>query len=404
MKIGILTFHSSINNGAVIQCFSLVNRLKKEFSGVVVEVIDYQLPTVEKSYEESISSYLEGFSPVLKVKRLAALVRNPNLLKWRRERKLAFESVREVLPLSKEKIFDGDQKRLFDLINEKYDVVIAGSDAIWNYSLRGFPNPYFLSNQIAVPMFSYAASCYGMCYEDIPESEKTEIRKILDQYAFLGVRDSESENFVRFIGSNHSYYHTCDPTVFLDISQLPVDENCLRKKLRDRGFLLQKNAIAVMGNDALVRMVRSMYGDSYQIVALYNYSKYADVNLHDITPYEWAYAFRYYALTFTTFFHGTLLSLRNGTPVICVALDTNYSKSHKTKVLDFLERIDMADCYFHTDYVTKGVPEIKEKADSLLELKPTKQILKKMDTEAKCSDKFIEALRETFDKGDTNNG
>ena len=69
-----------------------------------------------------------------------------------------------------------------------------------------------------------------------------------------------------------------------------------------------------------------MYGDKYQIVALYNYIKGADVNLYDVTPFEWAYAFRYFKVTFTTFFHGTMLSLRNGTPLICIALKTDFAK------------------------------------------------------------------------------
>ena len=400
MKIGILTFHSSINNGAVIQCFSLVNRLKAEFPKAVVEVIDYHMPRIEQQYEVSIKSYLEGYSPLAKAKRLHYLLRHPDLLKWRKERNQAFERVRDVLPLSEEKILDGDQERLFDLINKKYDLVIAGSDAIWNYSSRGFPNPYFLSEEITVPMFSYAASCYGMSYENIPESERTQIRRILDQYVFLGVRDSESEKFIRFVGSEHSYFHTCDPSVFLDTSKLPVDESKLRKELEKRGFSFQKAAIAVMGNDDMAKMVRAMYGDRYQIVALYNYSKYADINLHDITPYEWACCFKYFALTFTTFFHGTLLSLRNGTPVICIALETNYGKNHKTKVLDVLERVGLEECYFHTDYVKDGVDKIKEKADALLRQQPRKQIIEKMDEEATYSNQFIESIKETIVKGD----
>ena len=38
MKIGILTFHRSYNYGAFMQCFSLVNRLKKDFQNLNFEV------------------------------------------------------------------------------------------------------------------------------------------------------------------------------------------------------------------------------------------------------------------------------------------------------------------------------------------------------------------------------
>ena len=41
MKIGILTYHRAINYGAVLQSFSLVERLKKDFPNESIEIIDY---------------------------------------------------------------------------------------------------------------------------------------------------------------------------------------------------------------------------------------------------------------------------------------------------------------------------------------------------------------------------
>ena len=141
-------------------------------------------------------------------------------------------------------------------------------------------------------------------------------------------------------------------------------------------------------------MIRALYGKQYQIVALYQYCRGADVNLYDLTPYEWAYVFRYFRLTFTTFFHGTMLSLRNGTPVICVALETEYSRKHETKVKDLLTRLGLESCYFHTDYKTKNISEIKAKADALLATDCKADICTRMDEEAQSHLPFLNALKE----------
>lgn len=393
MRIGILTYHRSINDGAVMQCYSLSKRLQHEFPEAEVEVIDYHMPKVQRYYEVSIKKYLLSGGLPNKVKKAMLLIRQPDLVRRLKNRKQTFEDCLDQLPLSDKKIFDDGTDELFDFINERYDIVVAGSDAIWNYNLRSYPNPYFLSEKIRIPMLSYAASCYGMVYEKIPDAQKREIAGILSRYNFLGVRDDETARFVQSIGASISSVHTCDPTVFLDVNALPVNSMALEEKLRARGFDFTKPAIGVMSGNQMCRMVRRMYGKRYQIIGLQSPSVYADVNLDDLSPYEWSYVFRYFSLTFTTFFHGTLLSLRNGVPVIAIALESEYSHNHMTKVQDFLLRVGMEDCYFKTDYSRRYDAEIKAKADQLISMNARERILRQMDCEAVNVEKFINCIR-----------
>ena len=397
-KIGILTFHSSINNGAVMQCYSLSKQLQKLFPNTSVEVVDYNMPTIEKHYGTFLRRYFCGGSFPVKVKRLIFGILHYGEFRWEQKRAKAFRSVRNMLPLSPEKIASDDPAPLFAYLNARYDIVVAGSDAIWNYNSRGFPNPYFLDDGISCAKLSYAASCYGMNYESVPQAHKEKIKQILDSYRFLGVRDGESEKFASHMGCAQQTVHTCDPTVFLDVNDLPVDEQALKEKLTRKGFDFSRPTIGIMGNYQMCDMVRQMYGKQYQIVSLYNYCKNADVNLHDLTPYEWAFVFRYFKVTFTTFFHGTMLSLRNGTPVICIALETAYSKSHMTKVEDFLLRVDLRDCYFRTDYKTKNLQEIKCKADELLAKDCKADICARMDKEALTSKPFFDKIAEILEE------
>ena len=178
----------------------------------------------------------------------------------------------------------------------------------------------------------------------------------------------------------------------MDINDLPIDVDQLKKKLISKGYRFERDTIAIMGSEKMCNMVREMYGEKYQIVALYNRCRNADVNLYDLTPYEWAYAFRYFKIVFTTFFHGTLLSLRNGTPVICIALETEYSDTHTTKVADFLKRVGLYECYFNTDYQGTNYDKIKSKADEFMSGDYSDMILDKMDQEAASFDIFAKAL------------
>lgn len=396
MRIGILTFHRSVNNGAVMQCYSLCKRLQKEFPEAKVEVIDYHMPRIQESYQVSLGKFLGVKRLKTLARRILTLLMEPNHILWQKKRAQVFRDCIQELPLSERFILDDKTDELFRYIEKNYDLVIAGSDAIWNYISRGFPNPYFLSESITIPKMSYAASCYGLSHEKVPDEHLSIIGKILNTYQLIGVRDDESETFAREMGCQKEIVHTCDPTVFLDVEDLPVKKAELESKLKQKGFAIDRKSIGVMGSNAMCKMVRQMYGKEYQIVSLYNYCRHADVNLFDLTPYEWAYVFRYLQITFTTFFHGTLLSLRNGTPVISIALETEYSKAHMTKVEDFLRRIGLEECYFHTDYSKADIARIKEKADQLMQSNCSNMIRSKMDQEAKSAERFVSEIRKLF--------
>lgn len=392
MRIGILTFHRSVNNGAVMQCYALSQRLRQDFPDDEVEVIDYQMRKVDQAYSGGIIEYFRGCSPSLFLKKAALLLREPSKLNKARKKKEVFQSALSRLPLSPRTILNDGTQELIQYINDRYDVLVVGSDAVWNYVTRGFPNAYFPDERVKCRKLSYAASCYGMEFLNCAEADRQRIGQCLRGFDFLGVRDGATEQFVSWSGAGKTPVHTCDPTAFLRVNELPVDVEALEKKLQDRGFDFGKQTIGVMGSEKMVRMVRKFYDSRYQIAALYNYTNGADVQLFDLDPYEWAYVFRYFKLTFTTYFHGTMLSLRNGVPVICIALETEFAKKHIPKTLDVLSRLGYKDWYFETDYVSKNLDVIQAKADKLLTTPVGKRILERIDREAESYEVFRRAL------------
>lgn len=399
MKIGILTYHRSINNGAFMQCYSLFKKVSEDFPDCDVEVIDFHMPKVNETiYPTSLYEYFRNISLSKKAKRGVKLLMDPFKLMRQREKKQKFEDALTNLKLSRDYIYSNNSKDLFDYINSNYNIVIAGSDAIWNYNLRGYPNPYFLDKTIKAKMLSYAASCFGMSYENIDDIRKTEIRNILNEYEFLGVRDDETKRFAEKIGVTSPIVHTCDPTVFLDMEKLPVNEEIVRNVLKNEGFDFNKPAVAVMGNKKLCNMVIDNFANNYQIVSLFNYCKKADVNLYNINPFIWAYVFRFFKITFTTYFHGTLLSLKNAVPVICVALNINYNRKHVSKIEDFLGRVGLSDCYFPATLNIKNISSILNKANELLTNQDfEKMITQRMKTESETYRIFKDALNSSIE-------
>lgn len=127
MNIGILTFHRSYNYGAFTQCFSLVKRLQKELPEHNIEVIDYSSKKAIDSYDLQVESCQDQ--------------KKQEFLKKRNE---AFKQCQQSLPLSDFCEISDDYTEMVKYMNERYDAVIVGSDAVFNWVTRGFPNLYFL--------------------------------------------------------------------------------------------------------------------------------------------------------------------------------------------------------------------------------------------------------------------
>ncbi len=395
MRIGILTFHRSINNGAVMQSFALSRLLASSFPEDKVEIIDYQMPKVDKTYTGKIQYYITGGSTLLKMKKLAYYVLHPYKLNDDKEKyKLFNRAVNEYLPLSSKKIFQDTTEDLNEYIKSNYDILVVGSDAVWNYTTRGFPNAYFPDVSLKCHKLSYAASCYGMDFDICSEQDKEEINKRLSTFDYIGVRDSATEDFINDVGCDVPPVHNCDPTAFLNVDSLPVDGQKIKEIMLKRGFDPKKPAIGIMGNDDMVRLVRMIFNDKYQLISLYNRVNGVDVQLYDINPFEWAYVFRYFKLVFTTYFHGTMLALRNGVPVICIALETSFSKKHIPKTLDVLRRVGYQEWYFHTDYKNENIDIIESKAKELVDTDLHDEIIGRIERESQYVSSFLKCIED----------
>ena len=174
-KIATLTTHGADNYGAVLQAYALHKFIGE--LGCECQVINYVPAYTTKEY---------------------ALIRNPETIKefafycfqvlnytQRKKRKIKFSSFREAyLSLSGHTI--ADHSELIQTAN-KYDMVVCGSDQIWNPQIHEFDEAYFLSfENITTKLVSYAAS-FGQ--DRIDEIIKPELHRRLNKFSSFACRE-----------------------------------------------------------------------------------------------------------------------------------------------------------------------------------------------------------------------
>ena len=395
-RIGILTFHRSINYGAFLQCYSLSNNLAKLLPDVDVEVIDYCPQFEMDKYSPSFLKFVFGgkenrSTSKVAIKNAIKVVLIPDLLKDKRKLKNAFDISYESLKLSKEQWITDDFQSFWSDISGKYDIIIVGSDAVWETRVFPFPNAYFLDESVQTIRMSYAACTGRMSINDYNNDDKKMLERIWKSYNYIGVRDVSTELLVSEISKDITIHHNCDPSIVLDMDK---DNNFavqnLFEKFSSRGIDLEKPIIGIMGGHSMGKMIREFWDDKYQIVAVYYPNKYADCYLSDLTPFEWARVFSFFKITFTRYFHGTIFSLKNLTPTISIDDWMPNYEGQLSKLEDLLKRLGLTDHYFKVQetYSEEGRQRIKKIAEHFIINPDTNNIIMGLSKEATSFNDF----------------
>lgn len=209
MKIGIITFNSAHNYGAVLQVWALQEKLKED--GHQVEVINYRTAAIDNLYRVYVPRWItqnelvnRGFH---KLQYMKARVRIPQ--KAARFKKFE-DFINKTLPTTK------PYHRYSSLINENfdYDVMIAGSDQIWNGNItKGLSEAYFLGfGKKSIKRISYAASIGKDSFD--PE-EKLVVQSYLKNLDYISVREEKLKHEVQALTSKEVEL-VLDPTLLLD--------------------------------------------------------------------------------------------------------------------------------------------------------------------------------------------
>lgn len=181
MKIAILTFHYAYNYGAVLQAYGLQEVLKQ--LGHQVDIADYRNKAIVnrihpfswKAFLRNPLSYVICFLNVY-----IGYARRVKHFRLFASQRLSLSS-----RLSQEALKNAD-----------YDVVVIGSDQVWNPRITGGPDAAYWGQQCnpATKVISYAASSGDTAMLQTPEF--AEINAWLTRFAAIGVRETRLKDFL----------------------------------------------------------------------------------------------------------------------------------------------------------------------------------------------------------------
>ncbi len=377
IKVGILTFHRSINYGSFLQSYSLANALKS-CTDFDVEIIDYNMTNVE------LYSFLSCFSWNISQT-------SKNIVRYLKFKKILYKS----LPISKTRIITNKLYTIEQQIKNKYDVIVVGSDEVWKINkLRGFPNIYWLNEKLNCIKVSYAASANRTRFDSLSVVQKKYIKSSLNQFSYIGVRDENTLKQLKNIDTKLLIRRNCDPAFLFDIEKSKGIKDLLAQKLTKKYKLdLAKPIIALMcTDDTICKYIYDKYSKDYQIVSLYTNTRYCNAFLYDLDPFEWAHIFSFISLSITNFFHCTVFSIINNTPFISIDVE-EISVLYESKIKDLLKRADLLENYFNMKHPSFRWDKVFGQIEHNMKSSATTKMERFVLSEKKYFTDFVKELR-----------
>lgn len=299
-KIGTLTFHIAHNYGAMLQAYALPTALRK--LGYDCEVIDYRFPYIDRwnrieHWNDLIARHGLIGGTLRYVKRLATgyYVRKDMHIKFDH-----FE--RKIIPHSK-KIYR-DKSELKDL---PYDVILFGSDQIWNSALiKGVAEEYIGGFECltGTKRVAYAASCGSSDFQ--PESREL-YDECLRKFSAIGIREKAFQETLCSRGFDATW--VLDPTLLLTAADWMKLVSGIKKNVLSKYLLVYAFEV----DDTIYDLARHYaQKNGLEIVSIAykeNPAMYGMKVLTDCGPLEFLSLFANAEHVIAASFHGTVFSI-----------------------------------------------------------------------------------------------
>lgn len=316
MKVGILTFHNAYNYGAVLQTYATQEIVKSR--GHEVEIINYHNKKVDRHYVKKI--------PRRKFYRIPLALIGKYFFNKRKE---AYERfIDKYLHITKEVLRSAENVTL-----DKYDVILIGSDQLWNKKITGgWDKMYWGEFKTS---FATRKVAWSVCmnYTDLNEDDILFIKKHLENFDLISVRESDLLSFISTLTSK-KVYQTLDPTLVLPAQKW--DEVC--HEVKEKGYIA---VYAVKDEEKVIAFARSIASKQNKpLVIIRSYSKwyFTSENKEYAGPDDFLSYIRHADMVVTTSFHGTVFSIIYQKQFICPVFRDNVRVDSLLESLHISER------------------------------------------------------------------
>lgn len=183
-KVGVITFHTADNYGALYQCYALQETIKN-ITNYDVEIIDYCTKKHINAYKilrKRSSNFLKNIARNLNV-----------LLKYKslREKQLKFKAFREKYLILSEKRYHSEIELLSSTI--PYEICVAGSDQVFQPYIEDYKAFYMNFDNFSGKKVAYAPS-FGIC--DFCKMVEERVKPLVMDYAYLSCREEDGAAFL----------------------------------------------------------------------------------------------------------------------------------------------------------------------------------------------------------------
>ena len=315
MKCGIITYHFANNYGAMLQCFALKRAVEK--LGHTAIVINY---ISEKQYDNN--------SLYRKKQGIRGYVKNVLLLPFaggRKRRDLSFRQFREqFLTADEKRLLCNDELHSY-IIDNRFDVVISGSDQVWNPNVFDFEDSFFYPFELQAKKIGYAVSLGSATVEQLQP-----YKKWIEQFDKITVREQKSAKIL-FDLAQRASQEVSDPVLlhnkdfWLQYTEKIQDSYmaCYFVREEDMGVKL-----------AMAKRLAEKMHLKLKVIDL-RITKYNLTNhiYFDRSPFDFLTLLSNAEYVYTDSFHGTVFSLIFEKNFTTVESDTETLDSRKRNIL-----------------------------------------------------------------------
>ena len=322
MKVGILTFHNAYNYGAILQAFATQEIVKGY--GHEVEVINYLNSAICSDYE-SLKFHLDTL-PKRGIKKIAEYIIEKYFY-WRKRRSFK-KFIKQRITLSKTTFYQG---KLLDFSH--YDVVLIGSDQLWNKDLTGGFDDAYWGEFYTKPEARIIAWSICMNNLTLNDEDKHYISNHLHNFNAISVRETSLQKFLKDL-SGGEYHQTLDPTLMLRKDKW----ESLCHPVKEDNYIL---VYAVQDEDQTLDYAKKLaYALGKRIVIIRSYCRYnwTKENKEYAGPSEFLSYIQQADIVVTTSFHGTAFSLLFQKQFVCPIFRDNTRIESLLGVLELKSR------------------------------------------------------------------
>lgn len=301
MKIGIMTINSAYNYGCVLQAWALQKYLENE--GHQVSIINYRIPEIDNTYRLFREKQRFSIAPINNVYNCLRHVKF-NLTQAPRIRKAAkFEHfINEVMNTTQ--VFSSFRELVEGKAGKDYDVLITGSDQVWNGTItKGLKPAYFLDfDHSGKRKISYAAS---IGKKELMNAEKEFFKNYLAEYESIAVRENSAAELLAPLVKKPVEV-VLDPTLLLDRE----DFDTLKQPSKyQKPYIF----VHVIGKDARLRKIVTILSEQTGLPIVQNRMKkqFPDElgRFSDAGPEEFIGLIEGAQLVITNSFHATVFAV-----------------------------------------------------------------------------------------------